>query len=74
MARMFWAKTANGKAIPVDADASPDGNIRVDPRTEPMGASVLSGAALETARAAGEKLHKTHFVTCPQRREWRRPT
>jgi hypothetical protein len=34
--------------------------------------SVLAGDRLRDAQAAGEKLHLPHFVTCPDRKKWRR--
>lgn len=70
MAPVFWAVTGNGKKIPIDGEPHPEGNIAIDPITDPMLATVLAGKPLADARTAGEKLHRTHFVTCKQRDQW----
>jgi hypothetical protein len=36
-------------------------------------ATVLKGVELDEARAAGENLYQSHFVTCPGRDRHRRP-
>lgn len=58
--------------MPVDDEAAPDGNIRVDLQAKT--ATVLTGDALANARIAGEKLSLSHFVTCPQAFKHRRRT
>lgn len=59
-------KTRNGKWMPVEVSADPDGNVLVD-----FGAgtvSVLAGFELLAARADPDvKLRKSHFVVCSSR-------
>lgn len=53
----------SGRWMPVDDEADADGNIRVD--LQERTAVVLAGNTLTNARASGEKLSLSHFVTCP---------
>lgn len=71
-AEILWAHTRDGKRIPLDAVPSPAGNVYLNESATFARASVLSGALLEAARSAGEKLRTSHFATCPQAGEWRR--
>ncbi len=59
-ARIVWAKTSTGKAIPVDADPVEHGNI------------VLSSGGVAEVGPAGSGTHVSHFATCPERDEWRK--
>lgn len=71
--QMIFAKSATtGRWMPVDDEASPTGNVRLELESEPPIAHVLAGQRLEQSRAAGEKLHVSHFVTCPGAEEFRR--
>ena len=54
---------STGNWMPVDDEATPDGNIRLDLHRRT--ATVLAGDRLEKARSFGEPLHVSHFVTCP---------
>lgn len=68
-APIYWALTAAGRSIPVDAD----------PVQVPRGGFVLlleQGKLQARYRHAheGERLYVAHFTTCPQRNEWRRAT
>jgi len=59
-----WATTASGKSIPLDIEPAANGNLAfVNGRTHAYTA--------EDARLGRER-RITHFVTCPQRDEWRR--
>jgi hypothetical protein len=75
-ARFQWAQTeARGRRSPIDAEPSPQGTMRLRARGGgllPL-ASVLKGVELDEARAAGENLYQSHFVTCPGRDRHRRP-
>jgi hypothetical protein len=66
---IIWAVTSRLRDMPVDAEPSPDGNIRLEVREgqiQPM-ARVLS-----VAEQFGKKsLRKSHFATCPQAGRWR---
>lgn len=62
---VYWCKTNTGKIMPVDAEPSEDGNIILERNALGQVANVLNLADLATARAQGKRLHKSHFVTCP---------
>lgn len=69
-ARFQWAETAKGRAIPVDLEPDPTGNVRLVARNYRPGAplaEVLTGSELVDARRAGEDLYLAHFATCPGR-------
>lgn len=58
-ARIRWARTLKGKAIPLDRSPVDDGNLVVV-------AGVAMSRANATARGAGPlPLFKAHFATCP---------
>lgn len=63
-----WARTANGKAMPLDPDPSPNGNLALDGET----VIVCGKTAAEQRRANGEALYLSHFATCPQAASHRR--
>lgn len=71
---IVWTITHNGKRMPVDADPSSDGNVRLD--DDPVGdktlSTVLSGRLLRDARERDVPLHTSHFATCLQAQEWRK--
>ena len=58
---LFLQHPETGKWSPIDDEASADGNIRLTDD----GFDVLGGGRLARAREQGEKLHLSHFVTCP---------
>lgn len=66
-APMFFAKVASiGKAIPIEAAPASDGNIvLLDPRT-----CIVLGP--EDAAAETGLKYRTHFMTCPNAKGWRR--
>lgn len=72
-AAILWARTKNGKAMPLDAEPTPEGNV------------VLTGEVVPSARGAvpicevlagpdlfGAPLRMPHHATCPQADKWRR--
>lgn len=63
---ILFARTVGGRFMPVDDQAHPDGNIRLDLDGAEPTALVLAGGRLSEAREMGEKLHRSHFVTCPK--------
>lgn len=69
-----WARTLTGKAIPLDTEPDPAGNIALDDTGDPNApqARVLAGVDLFDARSAGATLWLSHFVTCPEAGKWRR--
>lgn len=74
-AEIVWAKTQNGKNIPIDAQSHEAGNIMLVAATstilEPPYAVILRTIA-DMAGVPPEKLHRTHFATCPKAADWRR--
>ena len=68
-ASIIWCRTTRGRSMPVDAEASADGNVLVDADGV---AHVLSPIEVYGARARGEKLRLSHFVRCPAADEHRR--
>jgi hypothetical protein len=64
--RLIHRRTRN--PVPIDADPSDDGNVRV--LREAGEYEVLAGDALAAARANGEPLHLNHFVTCKDKKRW----
>lgn len=67
-APIVWLRHAtSGKPAPIDRDPAPDGNILTDPR----GGTYRIIEARERATFAGA-LHKNHFATCGQAKQWSR--
>lgn len=60
-APVLWVTTENGKAMPVDAAPSPDGNLVLDGGTARVVAPLL-----ETADERARPHYTSHFATCPQ--------
>lgn len=58
----MWAITDNGKRMPVDAAPREGGTIRLTHGH----AHVLTGDELGRALQSGERLHYSHFATCPE--------
>jgi hypothetical protein len=69
-AEIIWATNDHtGGGIPVDAEPVADGNITLDLSGPKVLAHVLrKGEDV----AEGTARYVSHFVTCPQGREWRR--
>lgn len=68
-APVIWATTGQGKAMPVDAEPTEEGNVELTPGSLGRGpaATVLTGPALFSG-----PLRTSHFATCEQADEWRR--
>ncbi len=63
-APMFWVTMEpSGKKNPLDPEPSEKGNIRMTDTGERW--IVLKGDELVKARERGDKLHLSHFATCP---------
>lgn len=63
-APIIWARTPGGKAIPVDSEPRPDGNLVLE----------FNGEEGVTARYVSEGgTHVSHFVTCPDADTHRKP-
>lgn len=67
-----WAVTDSGKRIPLDMDPAPDGNLEPINKL-PDGTLVVAVVPLAAAIPAHDDRRISHFVTCPQADNWRRP-
>ena len=68
-ADIIWCVTERGKAMPVDAEPVPDGNVELRPDGDKTWA-IVHGAG---NRPLGvDALHLSHFVTCPKADQFRR--
>lgn len=67
-ATILWATTTNGKAMPIDAEPSPDGNVEL---TEWAPGRYRCTVHPQTPFDA-PPLHMPHHATCPHADEWRR--
>lgn len=67
---IVWAETEKGRKMPVDLDATPDGNIELRDR----GRNRAPLAIYVKASDDGELRFTSHFVTCPQANRWRKPS
>lgn len=68
---IYWGTTDNLKRIPIDPAPAKGGNIYVVP-----GESVVvlkKGDAERVEAERGVILHKSHFATCPQAKQHRKP-
>lgn len=80
-ARIVWAwtDTTYQTRIPIDAAASPFGNVRLTnahadhPDRDPAWiAEVLGPLEVELSHVNGEMLYTAHFVACPEADRWRK--
>lgn len=72
-AEIVWCRTERGKAMPVDADPVPDGNIEIDLLDSGPRARVLPAEPLLVCiEVRHEPRYVSHFVTCPQAAQHRR--
>lgn len=77
-ARIVWTKTeASGGLMPVDAAPAEGGNVLFTG----VEASTMDGGTIPVARVEagpplfddGEPRYLSHFATCPDADDWRRP-
>lgn len=73
-AEIRWAKTAAGKRMPLDLEPSPTGNVQLGLVGGEEIAIVVGPADAVAAQASGEQLYLSHFATCPNAAQHRRPT
>lgn len=69
---MLWARTTKGKAMPLDPEPVPDGNVQISHDGHELTATILAKDRLEAARVAGARLYRPHHISCPQGSDWRR--
>jgi hypothetical protein len=70
-----WAIFDGGKRVPLDAEANPDGNLGVI-RWGPRSGSAFAlpvVAVNPTGPTETPFRYTSHFATCPQADEWRKP-
>lgn len=67
-ARIFWAHTIAGKAMPIDADPVDTGNVLIDPD----GKAIVLGKPQHTPNLLGENRYTSHFATCPDANQHRK--
>jgi hypothetical protein len=65
-----WATTANGRAMPVDLEPVPDGNLWLG--RGPYGAVIASVVPEERREELAGELYLPHFATCPHAHKHRR--
>lgn len=76
-ARVVWVITTRGKAMPIDADQVPTGNIRLTGRTraDRYGRSAPEVEYTEASSLFTEEVDEpryvSHFATCPNAAEHR---
>jgi hypothetical protein len=65
-APIVWARTQRAERMPVDAEPDAErGNVILTGQPPDVRAGVLSRGQAEGARASGQRLHTSHFATCP---------
>jgi hypothetical protein len=67
----IWATTTNLRAMPVDVEPVPDGNVLLSWVGGAVRAEVVGSR--NQARLFGKAARKSHFVTCPAAADFRRP-
>lgn len=73
-APIVWARTQRGERMPVDAEPHPElGNVILSGQPPHVTAGVLSKGQAAGARSVGQRLHLSHFATCPKAGEFRKP-
>jgi hypothetical protein len=66
-AAIVWAITEGGGRMPVDAEPTPEGNLRLFRKREGGTLSVVV-----CAPGSQPRLFRPHFATCPDTESWRR--
>lgn len=64
-AEIIWARTQRGERMPLDAEPSESGNVLLTGQPPKRRAGVLTRGQAEGARAVGQRLHLSHFASCP---------
>jgi hypothetical protein len=66
-AQIEWVRTESGKAMPLDIDPVDDGNLVVVGGVASKWTPELDAAGIPPPRRV------SHFVTCPNAGDWRKP-
>lgn len=71
-APIVWAMTPTGAKAPIDVHPDPKANVLLIQHSDyGLLAITLSGDALDRARAGSAPLRTNHWMTCPDREDWR---
>lgn len=62
-AAIDWRKTVKGKNVPLDPEPHPEGNIYIDDQ----------GVAVYAKAGTFPLMFRSHFVTCPNAAQHRKP-
>lgn len=68
---IVWARTPNRKAMPLDPEPTPRGNLVVSLTADVLHAAMVKGPQRDGIRAAHQPLYLSHFTTCPHADTWR---
>lgn len=68
-AEIIWCETSNGKAMPVDFEPDPNGNVELVQRTAHWPLAIVHPQPPMVAA----DLHQSHFATCAHANAHRRP-
>lgn len=71
-AEIIWTETEKGRRMPVDADPESIGTFRLEDRPGDSNGPLAIFIPEEDRRCAPD-LHASHFATCAQAAQWRRP-
>jgi hypothetical protein len=75
-AKVIWTETERGRRMPVDKEASPEGNLLLMHRAgrAPLAVYQTKEALEALAKEGGLQQHRlyvSHFATCPQSKKWK---
>ncbi len=71
-ARILWATTTTGKAMPIDVVPAVDGNVRLAKGGAPSGGLLAEVLTTEQRADYRGTLYVSHFATCAHAKEHRR--
>ena len=71
-AKIRWARTSSGKAMPLDPEPTPEGNIQLCIVGGEEIAAVLGAGDRAAAQLEQIPLYVSHFATCPNAAEHRK--
>lgn len=71
-AEIRWAKTKNGKSIPLDAEPNSEGNVVFEESDTAYGVAVVLGPAEAALARSRGMVWMPHHATCPKVVEFQR--
>jgi DICT domain-containing protein len=73
-APIVWAKTENGRPMPLDPHPDTAGNVTLVHIDDRLIAIIVERDVLEALRAGGDRrvFYRSHFASCPFANEFRR--